>query len=97
MWSATLQGNHKLNTAYTEANQPKNKSDRIPIYLFFSISSGGYFTGVAKMTSQIHPDLFFTRWVHYQVWKGLFEIEWISVKDIPNRALNHITNKYRIE
>jgi len=46
------------------------------------------------MTSGVHADLFFTRWVHYQVWRGLFKVEWLLVKDIPNKALNHICNEY---
>ena len=71
----------------------RNKLDRVPIYLFFSITGAGYFTGVAKMTSALHPDLFFTRWVQYQVWKGLFQVDWLLVKDVPNKALSHITNR----
>ena len=69
------------------------KHEPVPIFLFFSIASGGYFIGVAQMTSQVFDDLFFTRWTTFQVWKGLFRVQWLLIKDIPNKVLAHIPNR----
>lgn len=94
IWCSGLEGNSRLHNAYIECQQmAKQRAEQIPIYLFFSLSTGGYFLGVAKMTSPVFPDLFFTRWLNWKLWRGLFKIEWLTVKDVANYALIHIHNQ----
>lgn len=94
LWSGSLHTNSRLDFAFKEARQlSKLRHENVPVLLFFSISSGGHFVGVAKMESQTFDDMFFTRWVQFQVWKGVFKVQWLLAKDIPNKALAHIRNK----
>ena len=93
-WCLSLQGNSKLQQAFLHSQyQVANKADAIPIFLLFSITNGGYFVGVARMTSSIHSGLFFTRWLNWNLWCGLFKVEWIIVKDISNKSLSYIPNQ----
>lgn len=94
IWCSSLHGNSKLQQAFLQSQyQVPNKADALPIFLFFSMANGGYFMGVARMASSVQPDLFFTRWLNWQLWCGLFKVEWLMVKDISNKALNHIPNR----
>lgn len=94
IWCAGLEGNVRLNNAYLECQQiAKNEAEQIPIYLFFSLSNAGYFLGVARMLSPVVTDLFFTRWLNWKLWRGLFKVEWLLVKDIGNNSLTHICNE----
>ena len=63
------------------------------MYLLFSMVSGGYFSGVAKMASMPSKELFFTRWLQYQIWRGLFRVDWLLAKDVPNKSLTHLENR----
>jgi signal recognition particle GTPase len=84
-WSSTTKGNRKLNVALDEAKQ--NQSN---VYLFFSMNGSGRFVGVARMASECNEKTIFEYWAMDEVWKGLFEVEWIFIKDIPNKFLKNI-------
>jgi len=80
VWSSTENGNSKLNEA-------KQKG---PVYLFFSVNASGQFLGVAKMISNVITEQQSQGWVQDGKWKGKFEVEWIYLKDIPNKQFRHI-------
>jgi len=84
-WSSTREGNKKLNNLYLEC-----KSKNSDLYLFFSMNGSGRFVGVAKMTSEVDENMIFEYWAMDGVWKGLFEVEWVFIKDVPNRFLKEI-------
>lgn len=88
-WSSTKEGNKKLNVAYDEAKN--NSSD---IFLFFSMNGSGRFVGVARMTSCVDENMVFEYWAMDEVWKGLMQVEWLIIKDIPNRFLKDIKLRY---
>lgn len=95
IWCSGLEGNSRLQNAYLECQQlARIRKENIPIFLFFSLSNGGYFLGVARMTSPVYSDLFFTRWLNWKLWRGLFKVEWLLVKDVGNVTLTHIYNRY---
>jgi hypothetical protein len=87
VWSSTPKGNLKLNKAFIDSNGV------IPIYLFFSVNGSGRFVGVARMMSQFDCNTNFTYWSHSEKWKGFFFIDWIFIKDVPNRAFYNLLNK----
>lgn len=39
-------------------------------------------------------DKYFEGWSQKDKWKGVFEIEWIYLKDIPNKEFKEIRNPY---
>jgi len=57
--------------------------------LFFSVNASGQFLGMAQMTSGVqreNSDI----WVQDGKWNGIFGVEWIYLKDIPNKQFRHI-------
>jgi hypothetical protein len=60
------------------------------LYLFFSMNGSGRFVGVCKMMSEVDENIIFEYWAMDDVWKGLFQVEWIFIKDIPNKFFKDI-------
>jgi len=84
-WSSTKEGNKKLNKAYLEC-----KSQNSEVFLFFSMNGSGRFVGVTKMNGEVDDNIIFDYWAMDDVWKGLFPVEWVFIKDIPNKFLKDI-------
>ncbi len=57
------------------------------VFLFFSMNGSGRFVGVAKMASNVDFNMEFDYWAMDEVWKGLMKVEWLLVKDVPNKFL----------
>ncbi len=87
IWCSTSKGNNKLNRVFKDSNGT-------PIYLFFSVNGSGRFLGVAQMSSEIDPNANFNYWSQMKKWKGFFRVDWLIIKDIPNRVFNKIINEY---
>ena len=87
IWCSTIKGNQKLQKAYKEADK------RYPIFLFFSVNGSGKFMGIALMTSDVENKVNFNYWSQNDKWKGFFLIEWICIKDVPNRMFRSIINE----
>jgi hypothetical protein len=88
IWCSTIKGNQKLQKAFKDAD------NKYPIYLFFSVNGSGRFLGLAQMTSEVEYRANFNYWSQGEKWKGFFFVVWLTIKDIPNRALRHIINEY---
>ena len=86
IWCSTIKGNQKLQKAYKEADK------KYPIFLFFSVNGSGKFMGIALMTSEVENKVNFNYWSQNDKWKGFFLIEWICIKDVPNRMFRTIIN-----
>ena len=54
------------------------------------MNGSGRFVGVCKMTSEVDENVIFEFWAMDDVWKGLFQVEWIFIKDIPNKVFKEI-------
>jgi hypothetical protein len=54
------------------------------------MNGSGRFVGVARMASKVDDNLIFEYWAMDEVWKGLMQVEWLIVKDIPNRILKDV-------
>ena len=54
------------------------------------MNGSGRFVGVAKMTSEVDENMIFEYWAMDDVWKGLFQVEWVFIKDVPNKFLKDI-------
>ena len=85
IWSSTPEGNKRLNNAYL-----KCKETKIPLLLLFSVNGSKQFVGVAKMTSEVNFTEKFALWDQDGKWLGKFKVEWIFIKDIPNREFKSI-------
>jgi len=65
-------------------------NDRRDVYLFFSVNASGQFLGVARMASEVTSEISDSVWVQDGKWKGSFCVEWLYLKDIPNKQFRHI-------
>lgn len=54
------------------------------------MNGSGRFVGVARMMSEVDENMIFEYWAMDDVWKGLFQIEWVIIKDVPNKYLKDI-------
>ena len=88
IWCSTIKGNQKLQKAFKESEK------KYPIYLFFSVNGSGKFMGVAQMASDVEYRVNFNYWSQNDKWKGFFFVNWIFIKDIPNRIFRQIINEY---
>ena len=86
IWCSTIKGNQKLQKAYKEADK------KYPIFLFFSVNGSGKFMGIAIMNSDVEYKVNFNYWSQSDKWKGFFLVEWICIKDVPNRMFKTIIN-----
>ncbi|KAL1202653.1 YTH domain-containing protein ECT2 [Cardamine amara subsp. amara] len=90
VWSSTLHGNKKLQSAYEDAQRiASEKSHECPIFLFFSVNSSGLFCGVAKIIGPVSFDRNMDFWQQAK-WRGSFPVKWHIIKDVPNSYFRHI-------
>ena len=85
VWSSTTKGNITLSNAF-EATKEKGSF----VYLFFSCNGSGNFIGVAKMKSPCDFKKSFEYWTQDDKWTGLFEVEWLFIKDIPFKEFRNV-------
>ena len=78
VWTSTKSGNQTLNNAYKVAKESKSE-----VFLFFSCNGSGRFVGVARMKTEVEYNKVFPFWTQDNKWGGLFELEWLLIKDTP--------------
>ena len=54
------------------------------------MNGSGRFVGVARMASKCDQEMIFEYWAMDEIWKGLMQVEWIFIKDVPNKILKEI-------
>jgi hypothetical protein len=86
VWTSTKTGNATLNNAFKLSKEKGGD-----VILFFSCNGSGRFLGVAKMKKEVEYDKFFPFWTVDNKWGGLFEIEWIFIKDVLFREFKNIS------
>lgn len=87
IWTSTNLGNKRLNKAYCEA-----RADHGSVFLFFLVNCSGHFCGLVEMKDKIDFSRTSSVWVEKSRWKGIFPVDWLIVKDIPNRYFQHLRN-----
>ena len=85
VWSSSKTGNITLTNAF---NVTKSKNGEV--YLFFSCNGSGRYVGVAKMKSACDENKTFDYWTQDGKWPGLFEVEWLFIKDVPFKEFKNI-------
>ena len=85
VWSSSKKGNITLSNAF---NSTKERGSFV--YLFFSCNGSGNYIGVAKMKSPCDFKKSFEYWTQDDKWTGLFEVEWLFIKDIPFKEFKNV-------
>lgn len=91
VWSSTKTGNQTLNSAFK-----LTKENGGNVYLFFSCNGSGRYIGLARMKNEVNETKQFMYWTQDSKWPGLFDVDWIFIKDVPFKNFKHIciTMKY---
>lgn len=83
VWTSTNLGNERLNNAYLDTPEGD-------IFLFFLVNGSSKFCGVAKMTGCVDFSKKANIWVEASRWKGIFPLEWLMVKNVPNEVFRYL-------
>ncbi|KAK6200057.1 YT521-B-like domain-containing protein [Scheffersomyces amazonensis] len=90
IWTSTELGNRRLDRAFNDIKITSNPDLDGKIFLLFSVNSSGKFCGVAEMKEKIDFNKSSDIWVEQTRWKGIFPVEWLLIKDVPNRYFQHL-------
>ena len=85
VWSSSKNGNLTLSHAFQVAKE-KNGN----VYLFFSCNGSGRYVGIARMKTPCDENRNFEFWTQDGKWTGLFDVEWIFIKDVPFKEFKNI-------
>ncbi len=85
VWSSSKNGNLTLNNAFNITKE-KNGS----VYLFFSCNGSGRYAGIARMKTPCDESKSFKLWTQDGKWPGLFDVEWLLIKDVPLKEFKNI-------
>jgi hypothetical protein len=85
VWSSSKNGNLTLSNAF-EICKEKNGN----VYLFFSCNGSGRYVGIARMKTPCDENRTFEFWTQDNKWTGLFDVEWLFIKDVPFREFKEI-------
>ena len=85
VWSSSKNGNLTLSNAFLLTKE-KNSN----VYLFFSCNGSGRYVGVARMKTPCDENRSFEFWTQDGKWPGLFDVEWLFIKDVPFKEFKEI-------
>lgn len=85
VWSSSKNGNQTLSNSFKLAKEKDGN-----VFLFFSCNGSGRFVGMARMKSPCDNEKSFDYWTQDGKWPGVFEVEWIFIKDVPFREFKKI-------
>ena len=85
VWSSSKDGNLTLSNAFRITEEKKGE-----VYLFYSCNGSGRYCGIAKMKTPCDENKSFGLWTQDGKWPGLFDVEWIFIKDVPFKEFKNV-------
>ena len=85
VWSSSKNGNLTLSNAF---NITKEKNGNV--YLFYSCNGSGRYCGIARMKTPCDESKSFELWTQDGKWPGLFDVEWLLIKDVPFKEFKNV-------
>ena len=85
VWSSSKDGNLTLSNAFRITEENKGN-----VYLFFSCNGSGRYAGIARMKTPCDETKTFGLWTQDGKWPGLFDVEWMFIKDVPFKEFKDI-------
>ena len=85
VWSSSKNGNLTLSNAFNIAKE-KNGN----VYLFYSCNGSGRYCGIARMKTPCDENKSFELWTQDGKWPGLFDVEWLLIKDVPFKEFKNV-------
>ena len=85
VWSSSKNGNIVLSNAFHASHEKGGE-----VYLFFSCNGSGRYVGIARMKTPCDLNKSFELWTQDGKWMGLFDVEWVFIKDVPFKEFKDI-------
>ena len=85
VWSSSKDGNLTLSNAFRITEENKGN-----VYLFFSCNGSGRYAGIARIKTPCDETKTFGLWTQDGKWPGLFDVEWMFIKDVPFKEFKDI-------
>ena len=85
VWSSSKDGNLTLSNAFRITEENKGN-----VYLFFSCNGSGRYAGIARMKTPCDENKTFGLWTQDGKWPGLFDVEWVFIKDVPFKEFRNV-------
>ena len=85
VWSSSKDGNLTLSNAFKITEENKGN-----VYLFFSCNGSGRYCGLARMKTPCYENKTFGLWTQDGKWPGLFDVEWLFIKDVPFKEFKNV-------
>ena len=85
VWSSSKDGNLTLSNAFRITEENKGN-----VYLFYSCNGSGRYCGVARMKTPCDETKSFGLWTQDGKWPGLFDVEWLFIKDVPFKEFKNV-------
>ena len=85
VWSSSKNGNLTLSNAF-QITKEKNGN----VFLFYSCNGSGRYVGIACMKTANDESRTFEFWTQDNKWTGLFDVEWLFIKDVPFKEFKDI-------
>ena len=85
VWSSSKDGNLTLSNAFKITEENKGN-----VYLFFSCNGSGRYCGLARMKTPCDENKTFGLWTQDGKWPGLFDVEWLFIKDVPFKEFKNV-------
>ena len=85
VWSSSKDGNLTLSNAFRITEENKGN-----VYLFYSCNGSGRYCGLARMKTPCDETKTFNLWTQDGKWPGLFDVEWLFIKDVPFKEFKNI-------
>ncbi len=85
VWSSSKNGNLTLSNAF-QITKEKNGN----VFLFYSCNGSGRYVGIACMKTACDESRTFEFWTQDNKWTGLFDVEWLFIKDVPFKEFKDI-------
>ena len=85
VWSSSKDGNLTLSNAFRITEENKGN-----VYLFYSCNGSGRYCGLARMKTPCDDNKSFGLWTQDGKWPGLFDVEWLFIKDVPFKEFKNV-------
>ena len=85
VWSSSKNGNLTLSNAFNITKENNGN-----VYLFFSCNGSGRYCGIARMKTPCDGTKSFELWTQDGKWPGLFDVEWLFIKDVPFKEFKNV-------
>lgn len=60
------------------------------MFIFFSCNGSGRYAGIARMKTPCDENKTFGLWTQDGKWPGLFDVEWLFIKDVPFKEFKNV-------